>query len=109
MAYNDLTSEQKAVLSEYVRILRAWCGEQARVNNHAEALNDDYAQVQSILGELAGSDVIADGSGLAGAGPLTKDEVVSITAHMQGILANYNTAGHRQMWAKAAGPSNLIG
>lgn len=109
MAYNDLTAEQKNVLSEYVRLLRAWSGEQARVNNHAEALNDDYAQVQAVLDLLANDDVIADGSGLAGAALLTKAEVISITAHMQGILTNYNTAGHRQMWAKAAGPGNLIG
>lgn len=109
MAYADLTAEQKSVLGEYVRLLRAWCGEQARVNNHAEAENDDYSQVQAVLDLLGADDVIADGSGLAGAGVLNKSEVVSLTAHMQGILANYNTAGHRQMWAKAAGPGNLIG
>lgn len=109
MAYNDLTNEQKNVLGEYVRMIRAWCGEQARTNNHAEALNDDYSQVQGILDLLQAGDLIADGSGLAGAGTLSKAEVVSLTAHMQGILTNYNTAGHRQMWAKAAGPGNLIG
>lgn len=26
MAFNDLTAEQQATLSEYVRLLRAWCG-----------------------------------------------------------------------------------
>jgi hypothetical protein len=51
MSYADLTGEQRNVLGEYVRMLRAWCGEQARGNNHAEALNDDYAQVQAIRGE----------------------------------------------------------
>lgn len=109
MAYADLTTDQKNVLSEYVRMLRAWAGEQARTNNHGEALNDDYSQVQAVLDLLGNDDVIADGSGLAGAGVLTKAEVVSMTAHTQGILTNYNTAGHRQMWAKAAGPGNLIG
>src|SRR5512138_759348 len=109
MAYNDLTAEQKAVLGEYTRMLRAWAGEQARTNNHAEALNDDYAQVQAILDLLATSDVIADDSGLAGAASLTKAEVVSLTATYQGVLTNYNTAGQRQLWAKAAGPGNLIG
>lgn len=109
MAWSDLTPEQQAVASEYVRLLRSWCGEQARTNNHGGALNDSYATVQTILGLLGNDDVITDGSGLAGAASLTKGEVVSLTAHMQGILTNYNTAGHRQMWAKAAGPSNLIG
>lgn len=109
MAFNDLTAEQRAVLSEYVRLLRAWTGEQARTNNHAAALNSGYAQVQGILGALQSDDVVLDGSGLAGAGSLTQAEIISLTAHMQGILTNYNTEGHRQMWAKAAGPGNLIG
>lgn len=109
MAYSDLTVEQQSVLGEYTRLLRAWCGEQARVNNHASAINDGYAHVQSILAELDTDDTVTDDSGLAGAAALTKGEIVSLTAHMQGILASYNTAGHRQMWAKAAGPGNLIG
>jgi hypothetical protein len=109
MDFGDLTPEQQAVLADYVRILRSWCGEQARTNNHAAALNDGYAQVQDILALLDNADPVTDGSGLSGAMTLTKAEIVSLTAHMQGILTNYNTAGHRQMWAKAAGPSNLIG
>ena len=109
MAFADLTSEQKSVLAEYCRLTRAWCGEQARVNNHAAAINDAYSVVQGILAELETDDIILDGNGLAGASSLTKGEIVGLTAHMQGILGSYNTAGHRQMWAKAAGPSNLIG
>jgi hypothetical protein len=110
MAWNELSPEEQNVLGEYVRLIRAWCGEQARTNNHAGALNDDYiAQVQVVLAELQDTDVIADGSGLAGAALLTKAEVVTLTSHVQGELTNYNTAGHRQLWAKAAGPSNLIG
>ena len=42
MAWVDLTAEQKAVVTDYVRNLRAWCGEQARVNNHgASSIADD--------------------------------------------------------------------
>lgn len=109
MAYTDLTTEQQSILADYTRLLRAWCGEQARTNNHGAAINDGYAQVQAILAELGTDDLVADGSGLSGAATMTKGEIVSLTAHSQNILASYNTAGHRQMWAKAAGPSNLIG
>lgn len=109
MAFNDLTAEQQATLAEYVRMLRAWSGEQARANNHADALNTMYTHIQAILGALGNDDPVADGSGLAGAMTLTKAEIISITAHMQGLLTNYNTLGHRQAWAKAAGPNNLIG
>lgn len=109
MAWQDLTPDEQNVAAEYVRLLRAWCGEQARVNNHGEALNDDYAQVQTILDKLAAGDVIEDGSGLAGAGVLIKSEVVTLTATYQGLLTAYNQPGQRQLWAKAAGPGNLIG
>lgn len=109
MAFNELTPEQQATLADYVRLLRAWCGEQARTNNHADALNSQYAQVQSILAELQSADMVTDGSGLSGAMSLTKDEITSLTAHFQGVLTSTNDLGHRQMWAKAAGPSNLIG
>jgi hypothetical protein len=109
MAFGDLTSEQQAVLADYVRMARAWCGEQARTNNHADALNSQYAQVQAILAALQDGDLVTDGSGLSGAMALTKAEVVSLTAMFQGVLASYNQAGQRQLWAKAAGPTNLIG
>ena len=109
MAFNDLTSEQQAVLADYVRLLRAWCGEQARANNHGDAINSGYSQVTGILALLENTDLITDGSGLSGAQTLTKAEVVTLTSHVQGILTNYNTSAHREMWAKAAGASNLIG
>lgn len=109
MAWADLSPEEQGIVGEYTRLIRAWCGEQARTNNHGQALNSDYAQVQAIFAKLQDSDLIADGSGLAGAATLTKAEVVSLTAQSQGILATYDTAGVRQAFAKAAGPGNLIG
>lgn len=109
MAYGDLTAEQKAVLTDYVRNLRAWAGEQARTNNHSDTLNLGYNNMGAIFAALGDSEEIPDASGLGGAQTLTKAEVVTLTAHVQGILTNYNTANHRALWAKAAGPSNLIG
>jgi Fe-S cluster assembly protein SufD len=42
MTWEELTDEQRAVLTDYVRNLRAWAGEQARTNNHSDALNTAY-------------------------------------------------------------------
>jgi hypothetical protein len=110
MTWEELTDEQRAVLSDYVRNLRAWTGEQARTNNHSDALNTAYvAGVSTILGLLGASEQVHDGSGLGGAMTLTQAEVITLTSHIQGVLTNYNTSGHRQLWAKAAGSSNLIG
>lgn len=110
MNFEDLTPEQQAILSEHVRMARAWAGEQARTNNHGQVLDTNYwSQVSAILALLDNGDVIPDGSGLAGAGTLTKADVVTLTSYIEGIMASYDTAPHRQMYAKAAGPSNLIG
>ena len=110
MDFADLTPEQQSVLSAHVRMMRAWAGEQARTNNHAAVLGTNYwAQVATILALLDDADVITDGSGLAGAGTLTKANVVSMTSYIEGILTGYDTAPHRQMYALAAGPGNLIG
>ena len=110
MDFADLTPEQQAVLSAHTRMVRAWAGEQARTNNHAAVLGTNYwAQVAAILELLDNADVIPDGSGLDGAGTLTKADVVSLTSYIEGILTNYDTAPHRQKYALAAGPGNLIG
>lgn len=110
MTWEELTDEQRAILSDYVRNLRAWSGEQARTNNHGDALNTAYnANVQTILALLGSSEELHDGSGLGGAATLTQAEVVTLTSHVQGVLTNYNTSAHRQLWSKAAGSGNLIG
>ena len=105
-------AEQASLLAWLQDVLRPWCGEQARVNNHGEVANTEYNAVQlALLAELDGADVIpvGDGGGLSGAEPLTKNEVVSIVSHVQNILSSFNTGAHRQLWAKAAGETNLIG
>lgn len=106
-----LTEEEQTSLLAWLRtLLRPWCGEQARANNHADAANIEYNAVQlTLLGKLAADDIIPVESALDGAEPLTKNDVISIVSHMQNILTNYNTAGHRQLWSKAAGETQLIG
>ena len=109
--FAELTTEQQDIYTEWERQLRAVAGEQARVNNHWEALNDMYnAQLMAILVDLDDNYLVPNTSGLAGSASLLSDsEAVAIMAHGQGILANYNTAGHRQLWTKAAGVANMLG
>ena len=111
MAYEDLTTEQKQSLQDWLNgVVRPWSGEQARCNNHADVANTDYnGSIIAILGELSDADMIPNESGLAGSTSLTKAEVVSIVSHIQGVLGSYNSGPHRQLWAKSAGETNLIG
>lgn len=108
MAFNDLTPEEQAALADYGRNVRATIGELARVRNHVEALDAAYGNMQALLAEMTGSEILPDSGGLAGALPLTKDEVVTLTAHRQGLLASYGV-GHFALWAKAAGIGGMIG
>lgn len=109
--YAELTAEQKDVLQTFTNLVRSWAGEQARVNNHAQAINTMYnAQIQAILVSLDDNSIIPNTSGLAGSQGLDSDaELVTIVSHLQGVLTNYNTSGHRELWTKAAGAANLIG
>ena len=103
-----MTAEEQAALFDYIRNLRALCGELGRLYHRAAALNAGYANIQGLLQSLEASALVNDGTGLAGALPLTQAEIVSLTAHLQGLLAAYGD-GHVQMWAKAAGVMNLVG
>lgn len=110
-SYNELTNEQRDVLQSWLNNLRAVSGELARVCNHMSALDTVYnSQVTTILAALTDNTVVPNTSGLQGAQALDVDaEAVTIMAHFQGVLTNYGTANHRQLWAKACGGSNLIG
>jgi hypothetical protein len=115
--YASLTTEEKNILQNMTNMLRGWAGEQARTNNHAEVINDDYnAQVVTLLTSLDAGEVIPNTSGLAGAASLTKEEVTTLVSHVQNILTDmsthtsgFNTTTLRQAWTKAAGAANLIG
>ena len=111
MAYADLTTQQQVELQDWLTLLlRPWCGEQARANNHGDGIDTAYnSHVSAILGELSDLDDIPNTGGLSGATVVTKAEVVSIVSHVQSILANYNTSAHRQLWSQAGGAVNMIG
>ena len=108
--FADLTTEQQTILQHYVdRLLRPAMGELGRFGVRLEAVNDDYlVQSSTILALLDTGAEIPNSSGLAGSAVLDKEDVTTLTSYVQGVLA-FNTAGHRQNMAKAAGAENTIG
>lgn len=111
MAYADLTAEDQSVLQNWLNALRAWAGIQARANNTAAAIDTAYTgQVTAILAKFNTNEVVVNTSGLAGSQALNVGaEAVTIQSHIEGVIANYGTAAHRQLRAKASGLQNLIG
>ena len=110
MSFTELTLEQQNIVAEYVRQQRATVGEFARLLNHMSALDNMYdGQVVAAWASLLSTDLIVDGSGLAGVSTLTKAEVASIAGAMQVIIDTYNIAALRQLYVKMAGLVNTLG
>jgi hypothetical protein len=105
----NLSQEQRDVYTAWERDLRSLSGELQRWCNRAVALDARYvSQIQAILTSLDNNTIVPNSSGLAGASSLDSDaEAVTLQAHIQGILTAYNTSGHQQMRAKAAGAANV--
>ena len=105
-----LTPEQQNIVAEYTRQQRALVGEFARWLNRIEAADNMYdGQVVAAWASLGDSDVIVDGSVLAGVSSLTKAEVTQIAGASQGILTAYQTEALRRLYVKIAGMTNTIG
>lgn len=108
----SLSAEEETSLLAWVNECRTFAGELARVMNHLNTANIEYNGPQNNstgnLSKLAGSDVIPNTSGLVGAEPVTKDQLISVIAYFQGVL-NYNSDAHRQNLARLCGEHNLIG
>lgn len=116
MAYVDLTAEQKASVQAMCQLVRPMSGELGRLLEKFQAVVSYYSgNVETILAELQSSDVIPNGSGLAGAQGMTKAEIVNLVGYFitlaatpDGSSGSYNTNYHRALYAKACGPQNLI-
>ena len=115
--YACLTQEQKDILQASTNLVRSWTGEQARTNNHADAINNDYnAQTVTIINSLDAGEIIPNTSGLSGAASLTKEQYITLISHLQNILSDmsshtfgFNTSALRQAWTIGAGAANMIG
>ena len=116
MAYAELTSEQKESVQALCQLVRPLSGELARLLEKCQAVVSYYSgNVETILGELQGSDAIPNESGLAGAQALTKEQFVNLIGYMitvsatpDGSSGSYNTNYHRSLYGRACGPDNLL-
>jgi len=110
VTFTDLTVEQQGIVAEYVKQQRVLVGEFARWLNRIEAADNMYdGQVVAAWASLGGSDLIVDGSGLAGVSLLNKAEVGAIASAFQTILTTYQTEALRQLYVRMAGMVNTIG
>lgn len=109
--WEELTPEQRDVYTTWERELRALAGEMYRLTDKLVAINTMYSgQIAAILVDLNDNTIVPNTSGLAGSQSLDSDaEAVTVQAHFQAYLTEFDDVGHRQLWTKAAGLPNTIG
>lgn len=107
--YANLSVEDKALLDEAVTQLRAFSGQINKLLRTGQALSDLVAAgAGTIVTSLDPLEVIPNTSGLSGAQPLTKEEVIEIYTDINNALTAYSSNAKRQLQTKAAGV-NAVG
>lgn len=117
MPWSDLTPEERDAAQDLINFIRAESASIAKIGNHGRAVAGKYVgNVETILAKLQGSDLIPNGTGLAGAQSMTRQEVVNLIGYFLTISdttdnapGSYNTNYHRSLYAKAGGIGNLNG
>ena len=108
--FGSLTPAQQAIILNHIDLLiRPSLGQFARLLNLFAALRaDGVVQTDALVASLDAGTVIPNTGNLAGAVPMTKEEVQSVDTAVGNILTTYNTAALRQTYAKLAGAQNTV-
>jgi hypothetical protein len=103
------TAQQLALVSAYVVMQRAIASQMMKLMNQMNALNGAWTgEIAGIVNAGTMGQTIVDNTGLAGAAPLTDNDVTTITSYMQNVLATYYDSAHQQELVKACGPGNAV-
>lgn len=108
--FEELTQEQQDDITNFVdNVLRPLMSAFGSTFADADAANSGYnATTSANLALMGASDVIPSTSTLQGNSALTQAQTITMVSYLQGVITNYNTAGHRQEYARAAGPQNIV-
>jgi hypothetical protein len=106
--YSELPTADKAIVNNAANLIRAGCGELARIFNHVKAIADD-ANAVALVTSIDAGDTIPNASGLAGADDLTRTELVAAYTLLNTIRTTYDTSQNRAAMSKAAGINAMLG
>lgn len=106
--YATLSAEDKALIDELVKQLRAYSGETNQLLRRGRIISDLFATGgTTLLASLDVGDIIPNVSNLAGAQSLTKEDCETIVGDINTALGFFSSDVKRQLQVKAAG-SNAI-
>lgn len=108
MLYDDLTTEEKNLVSEHTKQLRAFAGDTTSCLQKGQVLEDLFASAtNAIIATLDAGALIPNTSNLAGAQSLTKEELQAMVTDVSAALTDFNTQTKRELRAKASGSRAL--
>ncbi len=108
MKYSDLTDDQKQLVGAAMKFLRPATGELARLCLRVQELTRGSGPFSSLITGLDAGEVIPNSTDLAGAVPLSREQIIAILGDAAALIA-LNTDAARNRWVAAAGPLNCVG
>ena len=106
--FSDLTSEQQDAIEQFEITARPGSGTLFRFLNKVDIMKPTLGPLKALLGSLDAGAIIPLHGGLAGAQPLTKEQMLEIITTMESLLTDYYTDSLRALATASAGPANLL-
>ena len=106
--FSSYTAAQQAQILAFMPLFRsAIVGLVASCNGGASLDGTWTAAISPLVTGLDAGTVIPDNTGLAGAMPLAREDVLAIMTAIEGLLATANTPAQRAEYLKVVGPVNM--
>ena len=107
-AWASMTANQQTQMMAYMASLRPAVARFASAVNALASLDSNWQNI--VLAEVTALDagtVIPDVTGLSGAIPLTREQVLAFMTSAETMLSTYNTATAKTLYAQMAGFVNI--
>ena len=103
-----LAEPQQALVLAWMPLFRASIVQLVGACNNGAALDGTWqAAISAIVNGLPAGTVIPDTTGLAGAQPLMREDLIAMMGAIESLLASANTSQQRAEYLKVVGPANM--
>lgn len=107
--YESLSAQDKATLLAYLPLFRGAAIQYVKSLNALAELDNLWTNtVSAVVAKLDAAEVVPDATNLDGAAPLSHDDLITLMADIEQVLAAKNDAAHRAAYARICGQRNTI-
>jgi hypothetical protein len=104
----SLTPPQQQQVLAWMPLLRSGVITLVQSCNAGASLDGIWtASVSALVNSLDADTVVPDSTGLAGAQPLAREDVINLMTAIESLLASANTSAQRAEYLKVVGPVNM--